>query len=152
MKTKITSLFVVRVCTLGLFTGCEPEYETTPILAGETAVLVVTFTPSPVYQGYGDKYRFTVFVDEINGVGARISSIKIESVGEDGIVIETDTYDEYDVVRTFGTSRIEAFGRLMTNVELTECLGCNRVSWLVRAEDDRGHHVEYSQSVELIDR
>ena len=131
--------------------GCEIDRQTSPILPGEVSVLTITFSPSPVYEGYGNKFRFTVFIDEVNGVGARITSMKIESVDSEGNVIDTDNYDENKVIRTFGTSYIKAYGRLITNVEV-ECYGCTRESWLVRAEDDQGNHVEYSQSVELIER
>jgi hypothetical protein len=152
MRVKTLRISVVLLGCMILGIGCEPDLITDPILPGETAVLTVAFSPSPVYEGYGSKYRFTVFVDEVNGVGARIRSIKIEHVGSEGYVLETDKYDEYDVVRTFGTSRIEAYGRLMTSVELDDCSGCTRENWLIRADDDKGNYVEYSQSVELISR
>jgi hypothetical protein len=153
MHVKLSRILTVSLCCLLLsMTGCESDLDTSPILPGETSVLQITFAPSPVYEGYGNEYRFTVFIDEVNGVGARIGSIKIEHVSVEGSVLETVKYDEYDVVRTFGTSRIEAFGRLMTSVELEDCYGCTRESWLVRADDDRGNYVEYSQSVELISR
>ena len=143
---------IVAVCCVFLsLTGCEPEQTTSPILPGETAVFIVTFDPDPAYEGYGDKYRFMVRVDEVNGVGARITSIKVEYIDDTGNVLETDNYDEGAVVRTFGTSRIEAYGRLMTNVEV-ECFCCTRENWLIRAEDDQGEHVEYPGSVELISR
>jgi hypothetical protein len=133
--------------------GCEPELETSPILPGEIAVLVLTFDPSPVFEGYGNEYRFTVRIDEVNGVGARITSIKIEYLDATGNVSETDNYNENKVIRDFfGTSRIEAYGRLMTSVDELECPGCARTSWLVRADDDKGNHVEYSGTVELISR
>jgi hypothetical protein len=149
---KITRIFVILLgCLMLGIIGCEPEMKTSPILPGETAVLMLTFAPSPVYQGYGNKYRFTVFIDEVNGVGAKITSMKVENIDSNGSVLNTDNYNENGVIQTFGTSRIEAFGRLMTNVEL-DCFGCERESWLVRADDDRGNHVEYSQSVKLISR
>ncbi|MBD3309366.1 hypothetical protein GF339_23415 [candidate division KSB3 bacterium] len=143
-------LLVFSLLMVGL-TGCETDRETSPILPGETAVLVLNFVPSPVYESYGNEYRFTVFIDEVNGVGATITSMKVESIDSEGNVIDTDNYDENRVVDTFGTSYIQAYGRLITSVEV-ECFGCARESWLVRAEDDEGNHVEYSQSVELIER
>jgi hypothetical protein len=149
---------MLRMAMLGLgcvllgLTGCEPEQTTSPILPGETAVFVITFNPDPVYEGYGDKYRFMVQIDEVNGVGARISSIKVEYIDDTGNVLETDNYDESGVIRTFGTSQIDAYGRLMTNVVVDACSSCARESWLVRADDDKGQHVEYSGSVELVSR
>lgn len=152
MRVKTLGISVVLLGCMLLGIGCEPDLTTSPILPGEQAVLEIKFTPNPVYEGYGNKYRFTVRIDEIYGVGARIGSIKIEHVSEEGYVLETEKYGEYDVVRTFGTSRIEAYGRLMANVELEDCYECKLESWLVRADDDRGNHVEYSGTVELISR
>jgi hypothetical protein len=153
MKRPTVRLLVVIAVTglvLGL-AGCESEMNTSPIMPGETAVLLISFSPSPVYEGYGNTYTFTVFVDEVNGVGADLRSIKIENIDDEDTVIETDTYRSNEIIQTFGTTRIEAYGRLMTNVSL-ECYNCARQSWLIRADDDKGNYVEYSQSVELIAR
>ena len=154
MRVKILPIFAVLLgCLMFSAIGCEPDRTTSPILPGEQTVLTITFLPSPVYEGYSNTYHFTVFIDEVNGVGARITSMKVEDIDSEGNVLYTDQYDENDVVRTFGTSRIEAYGRLMTSVELEDCFDCARESWLVRvAEDDRGNDVESSQSVELISR
>jgi hypothetical protein len=158
ISSEYMSKNMLRMAVLGLccvllgLAGCEPEQTTSPILPGETAVFIITFNPSPVYEGYSERYRFMVLIDEVNGVGARISSIKVEYIDDTGNVLETDNYDESEVIRTFGTSRIEAYGRLMTNVVVADCSSCARESWLVRAEDDQGQHVEYSGSVELISR
>ena len=153
MRTKTLQIVAVLLCCMLLGIGCEPELDTSPILPGEKAVLVITFSPSPVHEGYESKYRFTAFIDEVNGVGARITSIKIEYIDDLGNVFETDNYGESRVAQDFfGTSRIEAYGRLMTSVEGLECSGCARTSWLVRADDDRGNHIEYSGTVELIPR
>lgn len=153
MRTKISRIVVVLLGCMLLGIGCEPELDTSPILPGEKAVLEITFSPSPIYEGYGNEYRFTVFIDERNGVGAEISSIKIEYIDDLGNVFETDNYGESKVAQEFfGTSRIEAYGRLMTSVDGLECPGCARTSWLVRADDDKGNHVEYSGTVELIPR
>jgi hypothetical protein len=147
-------IVVVLLCGLLLgITGCDPEMSTNPILPGQISVLNITFQPNPVYEGYNDRYRFTVFIDEVNGVGARIDSIKVEYIGEDGDVQKTENFDQIDITyRLFGTSRIEAFGRLMASVQIEDCSFCERQNWLVRADDDNGNHVEYSASVELINR
>ncbi len=152
MRIKIVRLFAVLLACIILSIGCDPELATSPILPGQIAVFVITFEPIPVYEGYGNKYRFTLRIDEINGVGARIGSIKIEHVNEKGYVFETNNYDTDDVIRTFGTARIEAYGRLMAKIELKDCYECKLESWLIRADDDQGNHVEYSGTVELIAR
>lgn len=153
MRAKILRIFIVLLGCMLLGIGCEPELDTSPILPGEKAVLVITFSPSPVPEGYESKYRFTAFIDEVNGVGARITSIKIEYIDDIGSVFETHNYGESKVAQEFfGTSRIEAYGRLMASIDGLKCPGCARTSWLIRADDDRSNHVEYSGSVELIPR
>ncbi len=125
---------------------------TNPILPGQSAVFDISFDPNPVYEGYSNTYSFKVIIDEINGVGAYIQSIKIEYIGDDGNVWRTDDWDYYDIVRNFGTHRIEAMGRLMTRVKVEDCYYCSRQNWLVRAEDDRGTHVEDSDNIEFLSR
>jgi hypothetical protein len=154
MRNYTKRIVVGLLCGLLLgLTGCDPEMITNPILPGEISVLTITFQPNPVYEWYNDRYRFTVFIDEVNGVGANIDSIKVEYIGDDGEVWKTKNYDRIDVqYRLFGTSRIEAFGRLMASVQIEDCHFCERQNWHVRADDDNGNHVEYSATVELINR
>lgn len=154
MRRYTKRIVVVLLCGLLLgLTGCDPEMRTNPILPGQISVFNVTFQPNPVYEGYNSTYRFTLFVDEVNGVGARIDSIKVEYIGDDGEVWRTENFDQLDVVyRLFGTSRIEAFGRLMASVQVEDCYFCERQNWLIRANDDFGNHVEYSGTIEFISR
>jgi len=141
------------LCAMALtLTGCDPDMYTNPILPGQTAVLRITFDPNPVYEGYNSTYTFVVYIDELNGVGANIGSIKIEYIGDDGSVWDTDTWGYYDIVRTFGTDRIEATGRLMAYIKVEDCYFCDRQNWLVRADDDRGSHVEYSNAIQFLSR
>jgi hypothetical protein len=138
------------VCGLALMlAGCDPDMYTNPILPGQSAVLDISFDPNPVYEGYSNTYTFRVVIDEINGVGAELTSIKIEYIGDDGSVWETDNWDYYDIVRSFGTNRIEAMGRLMARVKVEDCYYCEQQNWLIRAEDDLGNHVEGSDLIQF---
>lgn len=138
--------------SLALLTGCEEDdRETSPILPGQVAVLQVTIDPDPVYQGYGDKYNYTVTVDETNGVGATITSMKIERIDSDGASFDQDNYNESDVANMFGSSYISAYGQLATYVK-HECYQCAQERWLLRYEDDLGNHREKSATVTMIPR
>ncbi len=64
---------------------------------------------------------------------------------------DKDYKDQDWIQQTFGTTRIEPYGRLATSVEL-EAYGADRESWVLRGVDDYGNYIEYSQSVELIHR
>ena len=150
-RTKYWGILVVLGLVLVL-TGCDPNMTTSPILPGQTAVLSITFEPNPVYEGYSNTYSFLVYIDEVNSVGADIESIKIEYINNNGEVWKTETWGYYDVVRAFGTNRIEALGRLMTYVRVDDCFFCDRLNWLVRADDDYGTHVEYSGVIQFISR
>ena len=104
--------YVGRVLPLAvvlLLAGCDPDMNTNPILPGQTAVLSITFESNPVYEGYNDTYSFLVYIDERNGVGANIGSVKIEYIDDKGDVWETDNWNSNDVVRTFGTNRIDSW-------------------------------------------
>lgn len=132
-------------------TGCDPETEGNPILPGQQSYFTVTFEPNPVYEGYDNEYLFIVRITESNGVGASISSIKIEYV-QDGGVVETDTWDRREVIRELGTNRLDAYGTIRSQITLSDCYFCDRQNWVVRADDDLGNYVQYSGSVELISR
>lgn len=131
--------------------SCEAERETSPIFPGEVSVLVISFYPSPVHENSNGEYRYTVFVDEVNNVGATLTSIKLETLDEDGNVLDKDYKDQDWIRRTFGSTHIDPYGRLASKVEL-EAFGAHRESWVLRGVDDLGNYIEYSQSVELISR
>jgi hypothetical protein len=152
MQLKHRGIFVVLIsCLLLVFSGCEAERETSPISPGQIAVLVISFQPSPVHETSHGDFRYVVFVDEVNNVGATLTSIKLETLDEDGNVQDKDYKDQDWIRNTFGTTRIEPYGRLAASVEL-EAYGAHRESWVVRGVDDFGNYIEYSQSVELIHR
>lgn len=141
----------VLLCMALLCVGCETDETTSPILPGQTCFFTVTLSPNPVYQGYSNKYTFTILIEEKNGVGASVTSMKVDRIGDSNAVLSTDQINESEVIQKFGASRLNAFGRLMAN-NVLECSNCTRENWLVRAEDDKGNHVEYSGTIELIAR
>lgn len=142
---------VLIVLLIGL-TGCESERGTDPILPGEKAVLVVSFSPSPVYETSTGKFKYIIFIDEVNDTGATITSVKLETVDGDGNVTDTDRHNEAWVRSTFGTSYIEPMGRLIANIELKAAYESERETWWLRGTDDEDNSFEYQGSVELISR
>lgn len=143
---------VTSVLSVLSLTGCEDDdRDASPILPGQVAVLQITVDPDPVYQGYEDKYRYTVTVDETNGVGATITSMKIERIDGNGTSFDSDNYDEEEVAEMFGTSYISPYGRLATYVT-HECYQCEYERWLLRYEDDLGNEREKSATVTMMPR
>lgn len=141
------------LCAMALMlAGCEPEMYTTPLIPGQIALLTITFNPDPAPEGYGDTCTFVAFIDEVNGVGATIDSIKIEYVNDAGIVFKTDNWGYYQIMGAFGTNRIEAFGRMRGQMGVDNCSSCDRQYWLVRADDDYGNHVEYTGTIQFLSR
>ena len=138
-------------CLLVGLAGCEAHRDVSPILPGEQAVLVISFSPSPVYESSDGRFHFLVFVDEVNNVGARMSSVKLENLDADGTIVDTDRHDEAWIRQTFGNSYIEPFGRLIGSVEL-EVYNSTRETWWLRGTDDNGYSFDYQGSVELISR
>lgn len=145
-------VFIASVLSAFLLTGCEEdERETSPILPGQVAILQVTINPDPVYQGYENKYRYTITVNETNGVGATITSMKVERINSEGTSFDSDDYDEGDVAETFGDSYIQPYGQLATYV-VHECYQCEYERWLLRYEDDLGNKREMSATVTMMPR
>lgn len=152
MKRQRTIVYrVLLCCIILLVVGCEAERETTPILPGQISVLVITFSPSPVHENSNGDYQYTILIDEVNDVGATLTSIKLETLDEDGNVQDKDYKDQNWIQDTFGTTRIEPLGRLASIIKL-DAWGAERESWVLRGVDDLGNYIEYSQSVELISR
>ena len=145
--------FFLTLCSASLLlAGCdEDDRDTSPILPGQVAVLNVSFSPETVYQGYNDTYRYIVTVDESNGVGATITSMKIERIDADGQSFDSDNYNEEGVARIFGTSYISSMGRLQSDVT-HECYSCAQERWLLRFTDDFGNSREASGLVTFVDR
>ena len=152
MRLNNVQLFgIIISCLLLGLVGCDSSRETNPIFPGESAVLVISFSPSPVHETSDGKFRFTVFVDEVNNVGATITSVKLESFDESGDDLDIDRHDEEWVRQTFGSSYIEPFGRLIASVKL-EARFSHHENWILRGTDDQDNRFEFAQSVELIDR
>ncbi|GAK55441.1 hypothetical protein U27_02275 [Candidatus Vecturithrix granuli] len=145
-------LGIVLIAFLIGLTGCESDRSTDPILPGEKAVLVISFSSNPVYETSSGKFKYIIFIDEVNDTGATITSVKLETVDGEGNVTDTDRHDEAWVRRTFGTSYIRPMGRLMANIELNAAYGSERETWWLRGTDDEGNSFEYQGSVELISR
>jgi hypothetical protein len=145
--------FFLICCVLFLLVSCEDtERTTTPILPGEIAVLAIEFTPERVQQSYGDTYYFTVTIREVNGLGARLTSAKIERLDSSGTVYEKDDYGERWIAEeTFGTSYLPAYSELRTSVS-SKCYNCASEHWLIRGVDDKGNYVETSGVVEFLRR
>lgn len=153
MKRQPKKFFgIVLILLLIALTGCESDRSTDPILPGEKAVLVISFSPSPVYETSTGKFKYIIFIDEVNDTGATITSIKLETVDGDGNVTDTDRHDETWVRNTFGTSYIRSMGRLMANIELNAAYDSVRETWWLRGTDNKGNSFDYQGSVELISR
>ncbi|PIE33370.1 hypothetical protein CSA56_11865 [candidate division KSB3 bacterium] len=143
---------LLLLCLIVALTACEENTrQSTPILPGEIAVLTFDFDPDPVTQGYGNEFEFLVTLREVNGVGARLTSMKIEDFDNFEISRKKRDYDEQGIIDQFGTSYIEQFGTLRTRSNHT-CSYCVKQTWRIRAEDDQGNHVEGTGTVELIQR
>ena len=151
-KSRKCSSYFLLSCLLFFLVSCEDtERTTTPILPGEIAVLAIEFTPDIVYQSYGNTYYFTVTVSEVNGLGASLTSVKIESLDSEGNVLEKDDYDRRWLADSFGASYLSSYSELRTSVSST-CSNCASEHWLIRGVDDYGNYVETSGVVEFINR
>jgi len=145
-----TFLLLCGVCFL--LVSCEDnERTTTPILPGEIAVLAIEFNPETVYQGYSDTYSFTVTAKEVNGLGARLTSMKIERLDSEGVVIEKKDYNESWIADSFGTAYLPSYSELRTSVS-SRCSTCVSEHWVLRGYDDKDNYVETSGVVEFIQR
>ncbi len=139
-------------CVLFLLVSCESnERTTTPILPGEIAVLAIEFTPETVYQSYSDTYYFTVTAREVNDLGVRLTSVKIERLDSSGNVFEKSDYNERWIAESFGTSYLASYSELRTSVS-SRCYSCVSEHWLIRGIDDKDNYVETSGVVEFIKR
>ncbi|MDY0094336.1 MAG: hypothetical protein RBT80_16710 [Candidatus Vecturithrix sp.] len=150
-QKKLFGIVLMALLIMGL-TGCESERNTDPILPGEKAILVISFSPDPVYETSTGKFKYIIFIDEVNDTGATITSIKLETIDENGNVTDTDRHNENWVRNTFGTSYIEPMGRLMANIELNAAYGSARETWWLRGRDDEDNSFEFQGSIELISR
>lgn len=114
-------------------------------------MLALVFTPEIVYQSYSDTYYFTLTAEEVNGLGARLTSVKIERLDSSGSVFEKHDYDERWIAETFGASYLPSYSELRTSVS-SKCYSCASEHWLIRGIDDKDNYVETSGVVEFIRR
>ncbi len=72
-----------------LWTGCDNESD--PGTIGTKAILVVYFEPNPTAIDIDGKWRYVVYVSEINGVGVSIYGWNVERFSDSDISLGSGT-------------------------------------------------------------
>jgi len=83
----------------------------------KNALLSISADPNPVsYDSTVGKWSFSMTINESNGVGVTMSSMKIDKYNQEGELVDTDYYYEDTILDWFGSDYISAFSSVQANL------------------------------------
>jgi len=82
----------------------------------KTPKVSISFDPNPVpYSSENERWSFNIVLDESNGIGVYLSSIKLDSYNQEDELIDTTIWyeaDEEEITSLFGSNYLPAFSSI----------------------------------------
>ena len=79
----------------------------------KTAKMNMTIDPNPVtYNSETKKWAFTLILNETNGIGVTISSVRLDSYNQEEQLINTQIWYEEDIIDWWGSNYLPAFSAI----------------------------------------
>ena len=86
----------------------------------KTAKLNISIDPNPVpYSSESEKWSFDIVLDESNGIGVDLNSIRFDSYNQEDELINTTIWyeaDEEEITSLFGSNYLPAFSSIQGTV------------------------------------
>ena len=107
-QKKMWILLVLAVISMVILSGCSG--------LPKTAKVSISFDPNPVpYSSENERWLFDIVLDESNGIGVDLSSIKLDSYNQEDELIDTTIWyeaDEEEITSLFGSNYLFAFSSI----------------------------------------
>jgi len=120
----------------------------------KTAKINITIDPNPVpYSSENENWPFTIILDESNGVGVTLSSLRWDEYNQQEQLIYTNILYEGDIIDWFESNYIPAFSSLQNNVYYYIIPGdelANYVVLTLEGVDDDSNPIEATGRVDLL--
>jgi len=111
-KKKMWMLLILAVILIMILSGCSG--------LPKTAKINITIDPNPVpYSSENEKWPFDIILNETNGIGVTISSIRFDSYNQEDELIGTTIWyeaDEEEITSLFGSNYLPAFSSIQGGV------------------------------------
>ena len=141
------SLIIVFILMMVL-SGCSG------VIEPKTAKINITIDPNPVpYSSENEMWPFTIILDESNGVGVTISSIRWDEYNQEEQLIYTAIAYEEDIIYGYESNYIPAFSSLQNGVAYYIAPGdefANYVLLTLEGVDDDNNPIEATARVDLL--
>jgi len=106
-QKKMWMLLIFVVISMVILSGCGGI---------KTAKVNITIDPNPVpYSSDSERWSFNIVLDESNGIGVDLSSIKLDSYNQEDELIDTTIWyeaNEEEITSLFGSNYLSAFSSL----------------------------------------
>jgi len=139
---------ILVVILMMLLSGCSG------VTGPKTAKINITIEPNPVpYSSENDRWPFTMVLNESNGIGVTISSLRWDEYNQEEQLIYTDILYEEDIIDWFESNYIPAFSSLQNNVSYYIAPGdefANYVLLTLEGVDDNSNPIEATGRVDLL--
>jgi len=106
-QKKMWMLLILAVISMMILSGCSGI---------KTAKVNITIDPNPVpYSSDNERWSFNIVLDESNGIGVNLSSIRLDSYNQEDELIDTTIWyetGEEEITSLFGSNYLPAFSSL----------------------------------------
>jgi len=107
-QKKMWVLLILAAILMVVLSGCSG--------LPKTAKVSISFDPNPVpYSSENERWSFDIVLDESNGIGVDLSSIKLDSYNQEDELIDTTIWyeaDEEEITSLFGSNYLPAFSSI----------------------------------------
>jgi hypothetical protein len=141
MNKKFFSVIFILLFVL-LLSGCSA--------LPKIASLSISFDPNPVpYDSTDGKWHFTITINESNGVGVTVSSIRFDGYNQNEELYDTDYHYYDDFIVGFETDYVPAFSSIQAGFIHTGSITKYNII-TISGIDDNDNPVEASARVDYL--
>ena len=119
----------------------------------KTAKINITIDPNPVpYSSENERWPFDIVLDESNGVGVTLSSLRFDSYNQEEQLINTTIWyevEEEKMTSLFGSNYLPAFSSLQGNIYHT-VLVYKYALLTIEGVDDNNNSIEATGRVDYL--
>ncbi|MBE3088678.1 MAG: hypothetical protein IMZ41_00180 [Actinobacteria bacterium] len=120
----------------------------------KTAKINITIEPNPVpYSSENQGWSFNIVLDESNGVGVTLSSLRLDEYNQDEQLSDTAVWGEEKIIGKFGSHYLSAFSLLQGDIGYLVTPGEDFAKYIVitiEGLDDNDNPIEATGRVDFL--
>jgi hypothetical protein len=120
----------------------------------KTAKINITIDPNPVpYSSEDEGWSFNIVLDESNGVGVTLSSLRLDEYNQDEQLSDTTIWQEEKIIDVFESNYLSAFSSLQGDIGYLIAPGDEFAKYmvlLIEGLDDNNNPIEATGRVDFL--